>query len=550
MDRCVRYDLKLHFARASGLRAADYSFFFRPPKSDPFLTCQIRARPTSKITTKTKYGTLEPVWDESFQMDGVKPGETLDIAVYDYDLIGDNDKLGSISMRFEEFINGFDGEKILEDTGTAVSKIFFTIDVLPPTEEKLADTRAFVRVVDARSLRAADTFGKSDPYCVVQIPGKDTSKWQTRVIKKNCDPVWDEWGEVCDYDEGDDITFEIFDYDAVGDNDFLGRCTIPSEMFHPKGYTGHLMLTDAGKTTGQAVLNIQIEVETPPPLPPPPDPLHMVTQAESQRIPFRIRSFEIDKVHNLRGYTQIGRSKKLLHPEKDLIISQLSGDVGRIHAYIKAMLLPDQQTWLLRVYQYAERDRDGNVLRDRLQHMTTVDGNYVDDRIGLAIQPGCIMRFGKQELWVLEESSLLPQSERGAFAHRRANVNAEDDPGSMRVLEIPSVSCHDSLHGCKDWISFVRVSLEWLNEPDEPPCVDKIEVIDERGHVDEKCKYFASSFEEQQAFDIKRILRDVRLGTTLRFRLCSDPFLLAPVLTYLEDLNKWLASEYENHTYE
>lgn len=550
MDQCLRYDLKLHFSKASGLRAADYSFFFRPPKSDPFLTCQVSGRPATKIQTKTIYGTLDPEWDEHFEIEGVKPGDSLDIEVFDYDLIGDNDKLGNISLRFEEFINGFNGEKILENTGNVVSRIFFSIVVVPPSQEQLADTRAFVRVIDARNLRAADYGGKSDPYCVIQIPGKDRSRWQTRVVKRSVDPVWDEWGEVCEYDEGDDITFELFDYDAVGGDDSLGRCSIPNEMFHPKGYVGQLMLQDAGSKTGQAYLNVVIEVETPPPPPPAPDPLHMVTQAESQRIPFRIRSYDTDRVHNLSGYTQIGRSKKLLHPEKDLVISQISGDVGKIHAYIKAMLLPDQQTWLLRVYEYAERDRDGNVLRDRVKHITTVDGNPVDDRIGMAIQPGCIMRFGKQELWVLEESSLLRRGERGAAANRRANVNTEDDPGSMRELEIPSVSCHDALHGCKDWISFVRVSLEWLNEPDEPPCVDKIEVIDERGHVSEECTYFAASFEEQQAFDIKRVLRDVRLGTTLRFRLCSDPFLLAPVLTYLEDLNKWLAEKYESHTYE
>mmetsp|Transcript_70360 Transcript_70360/g.111238 ORF Transcript_70360/g.111238 Transcript_70360/m.111238 type:complete len:550 (-) Transcript_70360:73-1722(-) len=549
MEQCVRYDLRLHFQKATGLRAADLSLF-RASKSDPFLQCQVRGRPWTRVKTKTIYKTLDPEWNETFLIEGVKLGDTLDIDVLDYDLIGDNDKLGSTSLRFEEFINGFAGERVLDDTGTAVSRVFFTIEVIPPAEVQLAETRAFVRVVDAHNLRCADTFGRSDPYVIVKIRGKERSKWLTRVIRKTIDPVWDEWGEMCDYSEGDEITFQVYDHDeGKEDGDLLGRCSIPNEMFHPNGYAGHLMLTDAGKTTGQALLNFQIEVEAPPPLPPPLDPLHMVTQAESQRIPFRIRSLETDRVHNLRGYTQIGRSKKLLHPERDLIISQLSGDVGRIHAYIKAILLPDQQTYLVRVYEYAERDREGNVLRDRQRHLTSVDGNEVDDRLGLAIQPGCIMRFGKQELWVLEASSLLTQSERGAAANRRANVNSEDDPSTMRVLEIPSVACHDALRACKDWISFVRVSLEWLNEPDEPPCVDKIEVVDERGHVG-GCQYIAASFEEQQAFDIKRILGDVRLGTTVRLRLSSDPFLLAPVLTYLEELQKWLDERYESHTYD
>lgn len=94
----------------------------------------------------------------------------------------------------------------------------------------------------------------------------------------------------------------------------------------------------------------------------------------------------------------------------------------------------------------------------------------------------------------------------------------------------------------------MRVALEWLNEPDEPPCVDCIEVTDELRRT--ASVHTVSVFEEQQTYNVQTILRDVRLGTTLRLRLCSDPFLLAPVLTYLQDLNKWLTQQYEGHVHE
>merc|ERR1711959_374139 len=134
-----------------------------------------------------------------------------------------------------------------------------------------------------------------------------------------------------------------------------------------------------------------------------------------------------------------------------------------------------------------------------------------------------------------------------AAAQSRALILEEDDPMLMRDLYIQTIACHDAIQSCKDWISIVRVTLEWLNEPDEPPCVDCIEVTDELRRT--ASVHQISVFEEQQAYDVRNILRDVRLGTTLKLRLCSDPFLLAPVLTYLDDLKKWLSGQYESHTH-
>lgn len=404
-----------------------------------------------------------------------------------------------------------------------------------------------------------------------------------------------------------------------------------------------------------------------------------ITIAEVQRVPFQLRSLETNRIHPLRGYTSIGRSRKLLDPERDLIIDgTLSPDVGRVHGHIKACLLPDYATWLLRVYtsqrekvalqsvdgKYVVSQTDGRLIAykheicpmsvfdverkdneyshvmlraangkyvvadvpgigpgeraplratgvgqgtkfimnvhqggvvsmNMLGHKTTwftadergsihihnstkgqqnrsrflkvdvtgglgiaegkghagsgtsVDGDPVDKDIGAPVQPGSVIRFGKNELWVVECSALYSKSERAGAAQNRAVLLEEDDPALMRELHIPSIACHDALQSCKDWISIVRVVLEWLGEPDEPPCVDCIEVTDELRRT--ASIHQVSVFEEQQAFDVKKILCDVRLGTTLKMRLSSDPYLLAPVLSYMDDLNKWLTSQYASH---
>merc|ERR1711935_530474 len=124
---------------------------------------------------------------------------------------------------------------------------------------------------------------------------------------------------------------------------------------------------------------------------------------------------------------------KLLDPQIDLIIdSQISGDVSRVHGHVKACLLPDCATWLLRVYD--DVGGGGFGLAEGGGHAgtgTSVDGDPVDPDIGAPIRPGSIIRFGKNELWILECCSLYAKSERAAAAQTRALILEEDDPAAM-----------------------------------------------------------------------------------------------------------------------
>jgi hypothetical protein len=533
---------------AEGLRAADFSLIGKG-KSDPFCRALIHGRPHSKFETPHLKKTLNPEWNCETHFEGVKDTDNLEFEVYDYDMIGAPDLLGKISLPFQRiYPHGLDGTFPLEETDGHDSTIKIKIQHAPHDYAHEPEIRTFVKIISAHNLRAADFGGKSDPYAVCQIMGKPKSKMQTKVLFRSLDPVWDEEDEIVGFDEEDNLHFEVWDFDYVGAPDSLGHATIPNETFFPHGWAGPLYLTDCGGK--QSYLQVEIEVDTPPIPEEPIDPLEQITISETQRVPFQLRSLETGRIHPLRAYTSIGRSRKLLDPERDLIVdSHLSGDVGRVHGCIKACLLSDYATWLLRVYDV----NGGGGLRraeggGHAGTGTSVDGLPVDNLIGSPIHPGSTIRFGKNELWALECSALYSKSERAAAAHTRALLREEDDPTLMRELHIPTIACHDALHGCKDWIAIVRVALEWLNEPDEPPCVDCIEVTDELKRT--ASVHTVSVFEEQQTYDVKTILRDVRLGTTLRLRLCSDPFLLAPVLTYLQDMNKWLSQQYENHVHD
>lgn len=87
-----------------------------------------------------------------------------------------------------------------------------------------------VHLLEAENLIAKDNFmggmikGKSDPYVVVRAGGKSV---QTRVIKENLNPRWDQAFEILVTDvPGQDIEFQVFDKD-IDKDDFLGRCKIP-----------------------------------------------------------------------------------------------------------------------------------------------------------------------------------------------------------------------------------------------------------------------------------------------------------------------------------
>merc|ERR1719413_168430 len=97
-----------------------------------------------------------------------------------------------------------------------------------------------VKLLSAKKLPAKDLFGgKSDPYAVCEVVGKPHSKFQTKVVNNELEPIWDHTGELVDYLPGDSLEVAVFDKDIWPKrDDLLGKVTIPSKIFSPDGFAG------------------------------------------------------------------------------------------------------------------------------------------------------------------------------------------------------------------------------------------------------------------------------------------------------------------------
>lgn len=127
----------------------------------------------------------------------------------------------------------------------------------------------------ARGVMAADANGFSDPFCdllILDTSGKQIWKMETPKIMKTLDPVWDHVFYVSDElalppSEWANLTlrFEVYDWDAVGSNDFLGQVKIPLNKV-PQGSTKQEFYTlEAGQGITEVTGQIKIGVfwETP-----------------------------------------------------------------------------------------------------------------------------------------------------------------------------------------------------------------------------------------------------------------------------------------------
>jgi len=120
-----------------------------------------------------------------------------------------------------------------------------------------------VTVVGARGLRAADfcvvSKGKSDPYCVCEIPGKAGTQFRTSTKHGTLEPVWNHQGSLCPFVPGDSIRFTVLDEDWGKEDDFLGRATLSTSQFFPGGFDTEVPLTlPSGGSAG--FLHVTIEV--------------------------------------------------------------------------------------------------------------------------------------------------------------------------------------------------------------------------------------------------------------------------------------------------
>eukprot|EP00933_Yihiella_yeosuensis_P071844 TRINITY_DN80088_c0_g1_i1.p1 TRINITY_DN80088_c0_g1~~TRINITY_DN80088_c0_g1_i1.p1 ORF type:complete len:837 (+),score=113.13 TRINITY_DN80088_c0_g1_i1:127-2637(+) len=134
----------------------------------------------------------------------------------------------------------------------------FSVGVIPKVLKGGILMPISVTIVSASGLKNADYSwaGLSDPYCRFMILGKPSTKRETPVVDNCLDPVWNYTANLYAYDEGDVLSFVVYDKDpGFADGDFLGCATLElsSHMKDRRSYEGTLKLEN-----GEGLLMIKV----------------------------------------------------------------------------------------------------------------------------------------------------------------------------------------------------------------------------------------------------------------------------------------------------
>ncbi|KAJ5175530.1 uncharacterized protein N7482_001407 [Penicillium canariense] len=131
----------------------------------------------------------------------------------------------------------------------------------PPQLKKVRKSTTYVftiKVVEAEDLKACDMNGGSDPYVVL------TDEYQkriakTRIIYNNLNPRWEDAVDITT--QGPlNIIATIWDWDAVGDHDYVGRTSIKLDPVHFGDFLPREYWLDLD-TQGRLLLRVSMEGE-------------------------------------------------------------------------------------------------------------------------------------------------------------------------------------------------------------------------------------------------------------------------------------------------
>lgn len=201
--------------------------------SDPY--CIVKVDNEVVARTATVWKNLNPFWGEEYTLHLPMGFHSLSFQVMDEDTIGHDDVIGKITLSKEAIgsqAKGLDSWLNLTrvDPNEEVQGEIRLSMVLLKDSEKIS---LRCQVIEARDLAPRDTSGTSDPFARVIFNNHSA---ETSIIKKTRFPHWGETleleldpEELCE--EGS-IIVEVWDWDMVGKNDFLGKVEIPSACLH------------------------------------------------------------------------------------------------------------------------------------------------------------------------------------------------------------------------------------------------------------------------------------------------------------------------------
>nr|XP_046242784.1 rasGAP-activating-like protein 1 isoform X2 [Scatophagus argus] len=201
--------------------------------SDPY--CIVKVDNEVVARTATVWKNLNPFWGEEYTLHLPMGFHSLSFHVMDEDTIGHDDVIGKITLSKDAIgsqAKGLDSWVNLtrvDPDEEVQGEIHLSLELLKDAEK----ISLRCQVIEARDLAPRDISGTSDPFARVIFNNHSA---ETSIIKKTRFPHWGETLELEldpeELSEEGSVTVEVWDWDMVGKNDFLGKVEIPFACLH------------------------------------------------------------------------------------------------------------------------------------------------------------------------------------------------------------------------------------------------------------------------------------------------------------------------------
>ncbi|XP_074016628.1 ras GTPase-activating protein 4-like [Numenius arquata] len=190
--------------------------------SDPY--CIVKIDDEAIIRTATVWKTLSPFWGEEYEVHLHPTFHSISIYVMDEDALSRDDVIGKVCITRDmlaEHPKGYSGWMSLSEVDPD-EEVQGEIHLRVEVQGSQGSRRLLCcTVLEARDLARKDRNGASDPFVRLRYNGK---MQESTVVKKSCYPRWNETFEFeLAEPAGEKLCVEVWDWDLVGRNDFLGK---------------------------------------------------------------------------------------------------------------------------------------------------------------------------------------------------------------------------------------------------------------------------------------------------------------------------------------
>nr|XP_014336611.1 PREDICTED: rasGAP-activating-like protein 1 isoform X3 [Bos mutus] len=229
--------------------------------SDPY--CIVKVDDEVVARTATIWRSLSPFWGEEYTVHLPLDFHHLSFYVLDEDTVGQDDIIGKISLSREAItadprgIDSWINLSRVDPDSEVQGEICLSVQTL----EDVRGRCLHCHVLQARDLAPRDISGTSDPFARVFWGSQSL---ETSTIKKTRFPHWDEVLELREMPGSPSpLRVELWDWDMVGKNDFLGMVEFPPQVLQhnpPNGWFRLLPFPRAEEDSGGSLGALRLKV--------------------------------------------------------------------------------------------------------------------------------------------------------------------------------------------------------------------------------------------------------------------------------------------------